>query len=89
MVELHGVLVRVAGVEHSHEIVHIAHRHGEGAGGEVADALRVQHVEQGAEFDRRWNAAKSNIRILDTYRVAIQIDSNFKPPIDTKTYIAF
>ena len=57
VVELHGVPVRVGGVEHSHDVVHIAHRHGERAGREVADALRVQDVEESAEFALRWNPA--------------------------------
>ena len=61
VVQLDGVPVRVTGVEHSHDIVHVAHRHGERAGREVADALRVQDAEQSAEFARCWNPATFSV----------------------------
>ena len=63
VVELHGVPVRVGGVEHSHDVVHVAHRHGERSGSEVADVFTVQDVEEGAEFARSWNPAPLALHI--------------------------
>ena len=57
-VELHGVPVWVRGAEQSHEVIDVAHGHGQRAGGEVADALRVQDVEQSAELARRGNPVR-------------------------------
>ena len=57
-VELHGVPVWVCGAELPHEVVNVAHSHGQRAGSEVADALRVQDVEQGAELARRRNPVR-------------------------------
>ena len=82
VVQLDGVPVRVTGVEHSHDIVHVAHRHGERAGREVADALRVQDAEQSAEFARCWNPATFSVvstmepaYIVHGYKVFLHIRS--------------
>ena len=57
-VELHGVPVWVRGAEQPNEIIDVAHGDGQRAGSEVADALRVQDVEQGAELARRRNPVR-------------------------------